>query len=48
MKRTKLMNNKKLYILAVTVLIILLVIFLSRYERGIEVGTWGMNRSINW
>ncbi len=42
------MNNKKLYILAITVLIILLVIFLSRYERGIKVGTWGMNRSINW
>jgi len=28
--------------------IILFLVFIPMYEKGVEVGTWGKNRSINW
>ncbi len=42
------MKKKKLYIFAIIMVIILFLVFISKYEKGVEVGTWGKNRSINW
>lgn len=42
------MKKKKLYILVIIVAIILFIAFFCKYEKGVKVGTWGMNRSINW
>lgn len=40
------MKKKKLYIFTIIAIILLLVF--SRIEKGLKIGTWGMNRSINW
>lgn len=42
------MKKKKFYIFTIILVIIVLLAFLSNYEKGVEVGTWGINRSINW
>ena len=42
------MKKKKLYIFAIIVVVIIFLAFFSNYEKGVEVGTWGINRSINW
>jgi len=42
------MKKKKLYIFAIIMAIILFSAFFSKYQKVIEVGTWGMNRWINW
>ena len=42
------MKKKKLYIFAIIAAIILFLTFFSKFEKGVEVRTWGMNRSINW
>ncbi|SFN05516.1 hypothetical protein SAMN05421594_0679 [Chryseobacterium oleae] len=42
------MKKKKFYIFAIIAAIILFLAFFSKYEKGVEVGIWGMNRSINW
>lgn len=41
------MKKKKLYIFVI-IAIVLFLIFFSRVEKGVEVETWGVNRSINW
>lgn len=41
------MKKKKLYIFVI-IAIVLFLIFFSRVEKGVEVVTWGVNRSINW
>lgn len=41
------MKKKKLYF-AIIAVIILFLAFFAKYEIGLELGTWGMNRSINW
>ena len=41
------MKKRKLYIL-VLVIIFFFLLFFVKYEEGVEVGTWGMNRNINW
>lgn len=40
------MKKKKLYIFTIIVIVILFLVF--NYEKGLEVGTWGMNRKIDW
>lgn len=42
------MKKKKFYIFAIIAVIILLLAFFTKYEKGVEVGAWGMNRTINW
>lgn len=42
------MKKKKLYIFAIIVVGIIFLTFFSNYEKGVEVGTWRINRSINW
>jgi len=42
------MKKKKLYIFAIIVVVIIFLAFFSNYEKGVEVGNWGINRSINW
>lgn len=41
------MKKRKLYILVI-VIIILFLLFFVKQEKGLEVGTWGINRNINW
>jgi len=42
------MKKKKLYAFVLLATIILFLVFFSKYKKGVEVGTWGMNRSITW
>jgi hypothetical protein len=42
------MKKNKLYIFVIMAVIILLLIFIFEYEKGVKIGTWGVNRSINW
>lgn len=42
------MKKKKLYIIVKVSLIIMLLAFFSKFEKGVKVGTWGVNRSITW
>jgi len=42
------MKKKKVYIFVVITVIILFILFNVKYAKGVEVGTWGRNRSINW
>lgn len=42
------MKKRKFYIFIHVTVIILFLLFFVKYEKGVEVGTWGMNRSINW
>lgn len=42
------MKKKNLYIVAIISLIIMFLAFFSQFEKGVKVGTWGVNRSITW
>lgn len=42
------MKKNKLYIFVIMAVIILLLIFIFEYEKGVKIGTWGVNRSIKW
>lgn len=42
------MKKKKFYIFAIISVIIVFLVFVSKYEKGLKIGTWGKNRSINW
>jgi hypothetical protein len=42
------MKKKKLYIFAIITIVIIFLAFFSKYEQGLKMGTWGMNRTINW
>lgn len=42
------MKKKKLYIFAIIAVIIISLTFFSKYEKGVVLGTWGKNRSIDW
>ncbi|MCS3533087.1 hypothetical protein M2373_004514 [Chryseobacterium sp. JUb7] len=40
--------KKRRYVFTIVMLITLFLVFISMYEKGFKVGTWGKNRSINW
>lgn len=40
-------KKETLYLLIVATLILFLAFF-TKYDKGVKVGTWGFNRSINW
>ncbi|MBW8523927.1 hypothetical protein [Chryseobacterium chendengshani] len=42
------MKKKKKYIILVLLTLILLICYFIKYEKGIAIGTWGRNRTINW
>lgn len=42
------MKKNKFYIFAIIVVTIVFLAFFSNYNKGVEVETWGVNRSINW
>lgn len=42
------MKRKNLYILVIITVTMLFLAFFSKYEKGVKIETWGMNRSINW
>ena len=42
------MKKRKFYIFVIITVIILFLLFFVKYEKGVDVRTWGMNRNINW
>jgi uncharacterized protein YpmB len=42
------MKKKKLYIVIIGIIIIVLLAFFCKFEKGTSFGSWGRNRTIDW